>query len=148
MYAEISRFVDEAQRTLLADMGANRFHVYYRPGHLQLVREGDRPSSNLALAWAQPLSGFLTKEQLGRDITARLSHVPWLDPDMHAREIAAAPAKPKASPGEYRGFRIEKSDPAMRGKPYYEIFYPDGGSKAVPTMKAARDYIDEYMGDA
>jgi len=147
MYAEISRFVDEAQRKLLADMGANRFFVYYVPGHLQLVREGDRPNSNLALAWAQPLSGFLTKEQLGRDITARLSHVPWLGPDMHAREIAAAPTKPKASPGEYRGFRIEKSDPAMHGKPYYEIFYPDGGSKTVSSMKAARDYIDDYMGD-
>jgi len=29
----------------------------------------------------------------------------------------------------------------------YEIYYPDrGGSKVVPTMKAARAYIDDYEG--
>lgn len=147
-YAEIRRFTDEVERTLFADMGANQFQVYYRPGHLHLVRVGDRPSSNLKLAWQEPLSGFLDRDQRARLITDRLARVSWLGPDMIEREIVAAPAKPKASPGEYKGFRIEKSDPSLGGKPYYEIFYPDGGSKTVSTMKAARDYIDEYMGDA
>lgn len=149
IYAEISRFVDESMRKLFADMGANRFQVYYVPyqGHLQLVRVGDHPSSNLELAWEEPLSGFLTKEQLTRDVVQRLRRIPWLGPDMHERAIMAA--KPEApSPKEYRGFRIEKSDPDMRGKPYYEIFYPDGGSKTVSTMKAAREYIDNYLWDA
>ena len=72
----------------------------------------------------------------------------------------------KNSRSEYRGFEIEKvtraiqmghdqariagtKRPGTRILPVqYLIHYPDGGAKSVSTMKAARDYIDEYMGDA
>jgi hypothetical protein len=147
-YAEIRRFTDEVERTLLADGGANQFQVYYRPGHLHLVRVGDRPNSNLKLAWQEPLSGFLGRDQRARLITDRLARVSWLGPDMIEREIVAAPAKQASPLTEYRGFTIEKHEPLV-GKPFYELHYPEGGGsgKTVSTLKAARAYIDEYMGD-
>jgi hypothetical protein len=67
---------------------------------------------------------------------------------------------------EYRGFEIEKvvrpiqmghdrariagtKRPGTRILPVqYLIHYPDGGGKYVNTMKAAHEYIDEYLGDA
>lgn len=64
---------------------------------------------------------------------------------------------------EYRGFQVEpfhgsEARPASyaglgRGEMYryrkadgYLIQLPDGGTKLVKTIKAARQYIDEYMG--
>jgi len=71
---------------------------------------------------------------------------------------------PNAAESEYRGFRIEKIERAIQmghdiartsgnKRPktrsvgvQYLIHYEDGGSKTVSTMRAAREYIDNYLG--
>jgi len=64
-------------------------------------------------------------------------------------------------PNSHRGWRIEPTEATQmhyatatgkqgkgRKTSGYSIYYPEGGTKTVPTLKAAKAYIDEYLGNA
>ena len=144
---EISRFAEEAKAKMSRDMGVHEFYVYYSPGRLEPVREGDLPPSGMSLALPTPIPQNLDKIRLAAHLENSLARVSWHGPDMIPQEIREAPATERLpAMVEYRTFQIEKVEPAV-GKAYYSLHYPEGGEKQFGTMKAARKYVDEYMGD-
>lgn len=51
-----------------------------------------------------------------------------------------------ARPATYAGLGRGEMTGGHRKERGYLVHLPDGGSKFVPTMKRAREYIDSYLG--
>ena len=118
-----------------------------------------RPALNLAPGdyGCDPLGGGMFRMVPSGDI---------VDATEKERRLKARGLRRNSDAVEYRGFEIEKvtraiqmghdeariagtKRPKTRALPVqYLIHYPDGGGKSVNTMKAAREYIDNYLGDS